>query len=190
MQRMGKFYLTNNVGELEDHTQLYYLYDERGILCGFLPDLLWRAWIAGHVPLTIGEHELDLEIPDTWHQVVDGKKEPIITASATVRVSAAVLSFAGRAEQHSLVAASDNTMSKYRASVSFDTSRSEYPVSNYHTESDLQAFLAERPVAVRVGDRSHQGSPYRRRTDQLAAERAGTGGGARNRAKASSRRNC
>lgn len=135
--RMVQFSLGNYVGELEDHTQLFYFYNEEGNVCGFLPDLLWTAWMEGRVPLTLGEHELNLDIPDGWHQIVDGAREPVISASARVEVSAAVISFAGRVEQHSLVDASNNTMNKFRANVSFDTARSTYPVTNYRTESDL-----------------------------------------------------
>lgn len=148
--QMIQFSLVNNVGELGDHTQLFYFYNEEGNVCGFLPDLLWKAWMEGRVPLTLGEHELNLDIPDGWHQIADGARKAIISASARVEVSAAVVSFAGRVEQHSLVDASTNTMNKFRANVSFDTARSTYPVTNYHTESDLQAFLDGRPAAVRL----------------------------------------
>jgi hypothetical protein len=148
--RMINISVVNNVGELEDETQLYYFYDEEGNISGLLPDLLWKAWMDDRVPSTIGEHEVDLDIPDGWHQVVDGRKEPVISAKAKVAVSAAVVSFAGRVEQHALVDASDNTMNKYRANTSFDTSRAEYPVTNYETEADLQAFLDKRPAAVRL----------------------------------------
>jgi hypothetical protein len=145
---MVKFSLVNNVGELEDESQLYYVYDEEGNFGGFLPDLLWKAWMEDRVPLTIGQHEVDLEVPVGWHHVVDGKKVFIMSASATVGVSAAVVSFAGRVEQHSLVDASNNTLHKYRANASFDTVRSEYPVTNFYTEEDLQTFLDERPPAA------------------------------------------
>jgi hypothetical protein len=148
--RMVQFSLVNNVGPLEDHTQLFYFYNEEGDVCGFLPDLLWKAWMEGRVPLALGEHELDLNIPNGWHQIVDGMKKPVISASARVEVSAAVVSFAGSVEQHSLVDASDNTLRKFHANVSFDTSQSTYPVTNYHTESDLQTFLDSRPATVRM----------------------------------------
>jgi hypothetical protein len=148
--RLVQFSLVNNVGELEDYTQFYYLYDGEGNLGGYLPDLLWRAWMEGRVPLTIGEHEVDLDIPDGWHHIVDGKKEPVMSASAKVGVSAAVVSFAGRVEQHSLVDVSVDTVEKYRADATFDTARGEYPVTNYQTESALQEFLEGRSAAMLV----------------------------------------
>jgi hypothetical protein len=148
--RTVRFTLVNNVGELEDDTQLDYLYDERGDFGGYLPDLLWTAWVEGRMPLAIGEHEVEIDIPDGCHHIVDGKKESPISASAKVEVSAAVISFAGRVEQHSLMHASDNTTAKYSAKAAFDTARSEYPVTNLRTESDLQEFLERRSGTLRV----------------------------------------
>ena len=142
--------IVNNVGALEDQTQIHYFFDEDGNLSGYLPDLLWRAWMEGRVPSTIGEHEVNLDVPAGWHHIIDGRRVPVISASARVEVSAAVVSFAGRVKQHLLVDALDNTVSRFRANASFDISRSEYPVTNYHTEDDLQAFLDGRPAAVRL----------------------------------------
>ncbi len=145
-----RFVVTNNVEEREDWEQMLLLYDQEGRVRGYVPDLFWRDWLEGHPPSELGEHSLEPDIPDGWHTKVDGREEPVLSASAVVRISAAVVSFSGSSNQHALVQAPEGVPRKFRQRVSFDTAPGQYPVRVFNSEEQLRRFLDERPGAVRM----------------------------------------
>lgn len=102
----------NNVSTARHPQDLLVFYDSDGRLVGFLPDLIWRQWSRGELPASIGEHKIEVALPDGWHSVVDKKAEPVLRAWADVRVLGLVVTVRGQSEQHLLVNAADNTVEK------------------------------------------------------------------------------
>ena len=124
-------------------------YDEQGRTCGSIPDLIWQSWLNGQLPLSIGEHDIPLAIPAGWHQVIDGKIEPVLSVSAKLRILGLVVTVSGKARQHLLVDASTKKPEKFKVDASFATDKATFPVTAIQTEEQLKAFV-ERPDAVKL----------------------------------------
>ncbi len=125
-------------------------YDAEGTPQTTLPDMVWRAWVEGSAPSELGEHELHFEIPEGWHNIVEGKTSPVGALSATIRVYGLVITLSGKAHLHSLFDAANSEVERWRTSVSFDEgSEPSYPVKGFETEAELQEFL-EKPAAIKL----------------------------------------
>lgn len=104
------------------------IYDENGKLFGMLPDLIWEKWrYDGIPPSTIGEHNIELDVPAGWHQIIQGKRYPILRA----------------VERISLLDALSGSPVKTKIKALFDTSKKEYPVTTFTTEEDFQSFMSQ-----------------------------------------------
>jgi hypothetical protein len=66
---------------------IFGFYNEKGKLAALLPDLVWQAWIAGQLPLTLGEHEVDLPFPTKLHPEVNGSVVEISALTTKIRVT-------------------------------------------------------------------------------------------------------
>lgn len=131
---------------LSEHQQ-HTIYDENGKIFGFQFDLIWEKWrYEGIPPSVIGEHFVELDIPPGWHQVIQGKKEPILRATAKVLVWAEVVSITGKVERVSLRDAVTQNIQKFRLKATFDTSTNRFPVTTFTTEEDFQAFMNQERV--------------------------------------------
>lgn len=141
--------VANKVASTPDNHQMLIFYNEYGQICGSVPDLVWQMWLDGDPPSSIGEHEVQLTIPPHWHQIVNGKIEPVISISTQVRVLGLVVTIDGEAQQHLLVNASDKKIEKLQVDTSFNTTQETYPITTIQTESLLNEFL-KRAEGVRL----------------------------------------
>ena len=118
------------------------IYDENGNYFGFQFCLIWEKWhYDGNPPSTIGEHFVELEIPVGWHQILEGKKEPILRATAKVMVWGVVASISGKVQRVSLLDAMTQNVEKFQLNAVFDTSKNQVPVTIFTTEQDFQFFI-------------------------------------------------
>src|SRR5258706_217181 len=130
-------------------------YNEDGRLVALLPDFLWRMWLSGNVPTTLGEHELDLPLPSNLYQMVNGKTVATYAIVAKVRVLGIIVTLEGKAKEYALVNAANEAVEKGLIEVSFeaDASGSNSPVTLQITvissEDQLQEF-SHRPGSIQL----------------------------------------
>lgn len=141
--------IINNVPQSADPQEILLFYNEQGEICGTVPDLIWQKWLNGEPKSILGEHELSLDVPPNWHQIVNGKVEPTLSASAKVRVLGLLITLGGSFEQHQLVDASSKRVEKFQVNASFDIRKKVYPVTRIWTEDEFEGII-RRPEALRV----------------------------------------
>src|SRR5437588_1802210 len=129
-------------------------YDKNGKKCGALGDLIWQKWISEEPPLSLGAHELPLELPAHWNFVIDNNVIPVISMNAWVDVSGLFGGHSGQATGnfYSLVKASDSTVDRNLFEVTIDVSQSDYALVWVRSEDELQKLL-ERAEAVQMHHR-------------------------------------
>lgn len=135
----------------EDLNQLrtFGFYNEKGKLAAILPDLVWRAWVAGQLPSVLGEHEVDLPLPSKLHSEVNGSVVEISALRTKFRITGLAVTLQGKAQNYALINAADEAVERVLTDVSFEASESKLPITALASEEQLQAFLS-RPGAVRV----------------------------------------
>jgi tetratricopeptide (TPR) repeat protein len=147
--------ITNGVGTTEHEGQFSMFFDDKKRPCGSLLDLILGWWQHGDPPLTLGEYQLKLDVPQGWNQYVAGKPEPVHEVSATVRIRGLIITLSGKSKHHALVNPIDKTVERRQIHVQFDIPRKEkvvLPVTTVNTEDELAAFT-RRPSSVRVMSR-------------------------------------
>jgi Restriction endonuclease len=129
-------------------------YDKNGKQCGALGDLIWQKWISEEPPLSLGGHELPLELPPQWNFVIDDNVIPVTSINAIVDVSGLFGGHIGQAigNFYSLVKASDSTVDRNLFEVKIDVSQSDYALTWVHDEDELQKLL-DRTEEVRMHHR-------------------------------------
>lgn len=140
------FTVTNNVSVITKAEELITFFDEANEPCGTVLDLIWNAWQEGEPKSEAGEHELSLKLPAGWHQIVDGKNEPVLAVTATVHVWALALKFTGTSTDHSLIDVAEGKLEKRQINASFDIPLDEKVVHSLHTfgtEAELKTFIGE-----------------------------------------------
>lgn len=146
------FTVTNNVQAITKREELISFYDEAGELCGTILDLIWNRWQEREPKSEAGEYSLSLKVPAGWHQVIDGKREPVLAITASVQVWALVVKFTGTSTDHTLIDAVKGKLEKRQVSASFDIQLNEKAIHSLHTfktENELKTFINE-PKGVRL----------------------------------------
>lgn len=139
--KVTKIQVRNNVANTPNSLQMLVFYDENGKICGSISDLIWQKWLNGEIPALIGDQEIELTIPNNWSQIVDGKIEPVISASAQIRITGLVMTVSGKAKKHLLLDVVDQKIEKFQFDVNFDTSQTVYPLTVIKTEKQLDEFM-------------------------------------------------
>lgn len=123
-----------------NQAEAFSLYNEDDDFVGYLQDLIWQKWVEGEPSSIIGQYDLQIEVPESWHRIVAGKSEPIRTFEARVQVLGAVITIAGEAQAHALINAVDNTLGKQHVSALFPPVPSG-SVTVFGTEAELNVYL-------------------------------------------------
>jgi hypothetical protein len=118
-------------------------YDQDGKQCGTLGDLVWQKWISQDPPLSLGGHEILLELPAHWNFVLDDTIIPVTSIIAWINVSGL---FGGRIGEavgnvYSLVNAVDDSINRNLFDINIDVSESDYIQAWVHKEDELQKLL-------------------------------------------------
>lgn len=129
-------------------------YDKDGKQCGALGDLVWHRWMSEDPPLSLGAHELPLELPSDWNFVIADNVIPVTSMNAVIDVSGLFGSHRGQATGnfYSLVKASDDTVDRNMFEVKIDVSQSDYALTWVYSEDELHKLL-ERTETVQVHHR-------------------------------------
>jgi hypothetical protein len=126
------------------------LYDAEGQLVGSIPDLLWMRWLEGEPGSVLGEHELEIGLPEGWHARAKGERARVLSVTAKVEIGAAVVELPGTATSVALVDPKGGGVQKARASARFDNAPGQYPVRNFGDEGERAAYLEGQRAAFRV----------------------------------------
>jgi Restriction endonuclease len=133
--------------------EMLFFYNAEGQLCGSVLDLIWKQWREGNPTSTIGKHEIKLEVPDDWRLKIDGELEPVTSVSATIHVLGLMITVVGQVSQHALINPLANTVDRYRAQATFDTSPRTYPILRFESEAEVTQFMQDRPEPVKLANR-------------------------------------
>jgi tetratricopeptide (TPR) repeat protein len=175
-----KFSLTNRVSKISSE-QGFIFFDRKGNPCGNVPDLIWNKWRQVYLPSVIGEHIVELQVPKGWHQIVDGRTDPVLALTATVQVVGLVATHAGETKHHALVNPVDNKVERRRLNVTFKVPlKGDQPnqIVEVRTEEELSALMKKKG-SVRVASRVRLprirfmnafNYPLSRRNEELLAE--------------------
>jgi hypothetical protein len=112
--------ITNDVDVAIPTSDLVTFYHEDGRALA-LPDLIWHRWCGGEYPEVIGRHELEVQIPDGFHQRFEGRRMTLMGIKATWHVVGLVVRMPGVGTRFSLTDAGTGALEKLQASVQFDT---------------------------------------------------------------------
>lgn len=123
-------------------------HDAEGIFVGMIDDLVWQRWVSGELPVTLGEHEIQVSIPETWVYGQDGVEVRGRTAVAKVLVAGIIVSLPGRAETHVLttLAARPEHRVRIQTRAYFEEPKGSYPAQIVQTEAELDALMAQPPA--------------------------------------------
>lgn len=137
--------VTNTAETSEYEGQFMIFVDDKGQVCGTLADLIVNWWKLGGAPSLLGEYHPEFEVPKGWYQIIKGKPEAVLGASATVRVKGAIITLSGKAKSHALVDPLAQKVTRSQVRVDFDVARKRkvvLPVTIVNTEEELKAFTS------------------------------------------------
>ncbi|MFZ7128624.1 MAG: restriction endonuclease [Desulfobacterales bacterium] len=129
-----------------DHMQFF---DAEGSYRGSIPDFLWESWINGVPPLMCGRYKYDLEIPEEWTYLADGRKNSIHNIKAEFQVVALTFRFRGETKTYNLIDALTNSPERQTVQVRFSLDGEGKAPKVFETEEALNEFLSA-PVHAHV----------------------------------------
>jgi hypothetical protein len=116
-------------------------YDKAGSYRGSIADFLWEAWIRGVPPLVCGRYRYDLEIPEEWKFLADGKKNSIHNIKAEFQVVALTFQFRGETKTYNLIDALTKSPERQTVQVRFSPDSVGKTPKVFETEEALNEFL-------------------------------------------------
>ncbi len=147
---MSRLSVVSEVPGEASTTEVLALYDHEGRLVGSIPDLLWMRWLEGEPESVLGEHELEIPVPEGWHARANGARARVLSVSAKVEVGAAVVELPGTATSVALLDPKGRGVQKARTAARFENVPGGYPVRNFRDEEELAAYLDGQRAAFRV----------------------------------------
>lgn len=109
-------------------------------------DLLWQKWCHEQLPTCIGEHTLELAIPDDWYEHINGTVRSFKSVIVEMRILGLTFADRQQGEKYSLDNASDGAVEK----VYFDISALDrHPFLVIYSESELENIVS-RPSALNL----------------------------------------
>ena len=137
---------------VDEFLELCGYYDTDGVLQDVLPDIVWRSWMEGSMSSEVGKHKLRFDLPEGWHNIVDGKTVPARPLSVVIRVVGFVVTFSGEARHHTLLDAANEGTERWLTDLAFDGSlEPSYPMRAFGTEEELHEYLEKQESVKIVG---------------------------------------
>jgi hypothetical protein len=137
--RVKEVKVTSNATECSPRIAVFT--DQEGNLKGSVFDAIWLNWINRLLPMDVGEHEKEIEVPNDWGQIIDDNFERVQSLSAKMQVVALVLTHHGQYTQHALLHAPDNVVKKLNVKARFDIPELPVTLKQVESEADLQEHL-------------------------------------------------
>lgn len=107
-------------------------------------------WLEGEPESVLGEHEMEIPVPEGWHARANGERARVLSVSAKVEVGAAVVELPGTVTSMALLDPKGRGVQKERTAARFENVPGEYPVRNFRDEEELAAYLDGQRAAFRV----------------------------------------
>ncbi len=141
--------IINNLDGPASWRDILFFRDQNGKDCGSVMDLVWLKWQSGEISMELGLHQINVNLPEGWYQIVNGEIAEVSEIRVSVQISAHLVSFPGIVSQHELLQASDMKIDKWQINAKFSTPTGTYPVATCLTEYDLQQTISP-SVGIRV----------------------------------------
>ena len=122
----------NNISGTASPGELFFFRTQEGKLCGSVPDLVWLKWLAGKIPSALGAHRIELELPDGWLQIINGRVAKVSHINVDVQITGHVITFSGSVQQHVLMTTSDILRNKAVFAMMSDKSRTLIMLTTGH----------------------------------------------------------
>lgn len=130
--------LINDLDEQSaDMGEAFMFFDAHGQPVGTIPDYVWHAWRTGELEAHVGATFLRLNLPEGWHNVIAGQRQPIRALFVTLEVVALILTFVGAVSRPALVGAETGEIISHGVTATFDPPVGTYQLQTFRTESDL-----------------------------------------------------
>jgi hypothetical protein len=118
--------------------------EENQRYCGDVLDLVVSRWRQGEIPPTLGEYELDLQVPEGWLQFWKSKPVNVLSISVSVRIIGYVFELVGESKKFTLIDAEKKKPEKVRLQAAFNATqklKEAFEVRTAQTEEQLNQFL-------------------------------------------------
>jgi hypothetical protein len=134
--------ITNNIPDVKTNSgDMLFFRDKDGNVVGGIADLIWNYWNNGKIPITLGRHKIELNIPNGWLQVINGQIAEVKNITTVVCVRAHVITFLGDLQHYSLRNSISSEEEKFLLSAKFQPPEGMYEVHVFEKEDELLAYL-------------------------------------------------
>jgi hypothetical protein len=133
--------IENDISEPGHGGEMLFFQDQSGQIRGSVADLVWLKWRSGEISTELGVHRIDVDLPEDWLQIINGRVARVSRISVEVQIVGHVVTYPGSVRQHELLQASDMGVDKWQVQAEFDVPSGTYPVSTFLTEEHLQKAI-------------------------------------------------
>lgn len=138
---LGSLTIENDLPAASLPWQVAVFWDANGNVCGNVPLLFWYEWINGRIPDSIGTHQVELQVPEGWQQVIDGRRVTTRRILVEVIVRGLVLTLRGQAAQFTLRPPAGPGESKLGVRFRFSDPRDPQPLRCFISEEELDRVV-------------------------------------------------
>jgi hypothetical protein len=112
-------------------------------------DLIWYAWCRGQLAPVIGQHFVQLHVPEDWYVLAGGERHAIRYLGAVIHVGGYVIDVVGPAKAHALTHATEGTMENWGLEASWEVPSGRHLLATIPTEQALIRYLGtSRPTVI------------------------------------------
>jgi len=136
------------ISKIEDPYNNVKFYNSKKQYVGALPDFLWQTWLKGDVPLTCGEHIIEVQIPEEFLYLEDGEKSSINKIVTIFKVSALVYMSKSKAISFGLINALSGIEEKKTINFHFSDKDSTQVPIHIKNEELLKKTTSDADVSI------------------------------------------
>ncbi|MCB9419317.1 MAG: restriction endonuclease [Ardenticatenaceae bacterium] len=118
--------------------EILFFRDQSGSVVGAVPDLIWQMWTQGEISRRIGVHLIDVDLPENWLQIVQGRIAKVNKIEVEVKIDGYAITFPGEVDYRTLVDASENALNRYQLKVSYSAPKGTFPLKKLSSEKELE----------------------------------------------------
>ncbi len=124
-------------------------FDAGGNLVAMIPDFIWQKWMTNEIPLTLGEHELNLTVSSDLRQMVNGNTVETFGLKTKVRVVGVVVTLEGQVKGYQLNNIVNEAPERIFYDFSFSVPETSVPITTVVSEEQL-ITLFNRPGSFQM----------------------------------------